>query len=311
MKTVYLTLSLLLVLTAFSGSPAKAEVVDRIVAIVNEEIVTLKDVQRFVEVKEKGKFSSVNDYVLGMQLKDKLDALIETMLITQQAAKMKIEVGDREVQGVIDNIKKQNLISDTQLKEQLKSEGIGYKDFAEGIRKSLLRSRVLARMVAPELFLDDSRLKDFYQQHINDYKETEFKLQHILISGQRKDSSARAQEAYKLLLEGKTFESVARDYSDDPSAAQGGNIGIMKQEDLLPELKDALSLLLPGAFSHTVRSPYGFHILKLLEAKKVQALPFETVKDKIRERLVQTESERRYKEYVQKLRASSYVEVKI
>jgi peptidyl-prolyl cis-trans isomerase SurA len=311
MKSLALALSLILMLASVSVQPAKAEVVDRIVAIVNDDVITLKDVQRFVEVKQKGKFSSVNDYIMGMQIRDKLDALLETLLITQQAAKMKIEVGDREVEGVVEGIRKQNLISESQLKDQLKSDGISYKDFTDGIRKSLLRNRVLARVVSPELFLDDKKLKDFYQQHQDDYKESEFRLQHILVSKQHADASARAQQAYKLLQDGQTFESVAREFSDDPSAADGGNIGTMKQDELMPELKDVLTLLLPGSFSHPVRSQYGLHIVKLLEARKGQIPPFETVREKIRERLVQIESDRRYKEYVQKLKAASYIEVKI
>jgi peptidyl-prolyl cis-trans isomerase SurA len=310
-RSLCLIVSLVLVLTAFGPARAKAEVVDRIVAIVNDEIITLKDVERFVEVKGKGKYSSVNSYFLGMQLRDKLDALVESLLIIQQAAKMKIEVGEREVEGVVENIRKQNLISDTQLRDQLKSEGINYKDFVEGIRKSLLTNRVLARVVAPDLYLDESKLKEFYQQHIDDYRENEFKLHHILISGQRSDAGARSQQAYKLLQEGQPFASVAKEYSDDASAAEGGDIGTIKQEELMPELRDVLNLLLPGSFSHPVPSPYGFHIIKLVEARKNHALPFDAVKDSVRERLVQIESERRYKEYVQKLKASSYIEVKI
>lgn len=311
MKRLALILSLSFVLTGFFGLPANAEIIDRIVAIVNDDVITLKDVQRFVEVKERGRFQSVNDYLLGMQLRDKLDALVETTLITQQAAKMKIDVGDREVEGVVDGIKKQNLISDVQLKEQLRTEGISYKDFTDGIRKSLLRNRVLARVVAPELYLDENKLKDFYQQHMDEFRETEFRLQHILVSSRRNDAPARAQQAFKLLQDGQSFESVAKEYSDDPSAAEGGDIGTMKQEELMPELRDALSLLLPGSFSHPVRSQYGFHIVKLVGANQVKTLPFDSVKDRIRERLVQIESERRYKEYVQKLKALSYIEVKI
>lgn len=311
MKTLCLTITLLLALTAFSGVPAQAEVVDRIVAIVNDDIITLKDVKRFVEVKAKGRFLSVNDYFLGLQLKDKLDVMVETMLITQQATKMKIEVGDREVEAFVENIRRQNLISEAQFREQLKGEGVNYKDFTEGIRKSLLKSRVLARVVAPDMFLDDAKLKDFYQQHIDEFKQSEFKLKHILVSGQKNDSHARAQQAYKLLQDGQPFESVAKEYSDDPSAAQGGDIGTVNQDELMPELKSALDLLLPGSFSHPIRSQYGYHIVLLVEAKKTQALPFEDVKDKIRDKLVQVESERRYKEYLQKLRASSYVEVKV
>lgn len=311
MKSACLALSLLLALAAFAETPARAEVVDRIVAIVNDDIITMKDVQRFVEVKEKGRFASVNDYLLGLQLRDKLDVLVETVLITQQAAKMRIEVGEREVEAVVDGIKKQNLISDLQLKEQLKTDGIGYKDFTDGIRKSLIRNRVLARVVAPELYLDEIKLRDFYTKHIDEYKQSEFKLQHILVSAQRNDAPGRAQQAYKLLQDGQAFESVAKEFSDDPSAADGGNIGNMKQEELMPELKDAVGLLLPGSFSHPVRSQYGFHIIRLVEAKKVETLPFETIKERIRERLVQIESDRRYKEYVQKLKAASYIEVKI
>lgn len=311
MKSAPLIASLLLVLTVLAAMPAGAEVVDRIVAIVNDEIVTLKDVERFVDVKQKGKFSSVNDYILGIQLRDKLEALVESMLITQQATKMKIEVGDREVEEVVDNIRKQNLISDAQLREQLQSEGINYKDFTEGIKKGLLRNRVLARAVAPDLFLDDSRLRAYYQQHVDEFKENEYRLQHILVSAQRADSSARAQQAFKLLQDGQDFPSVARDFSDDPTAAQGGDIGTVKQQELMPELRDVLALLLPGSFSHPVRSQYGFHLVKLVDVKKTDALPFEVVKDAIKERLVQIESERRYKEYVQRLRSSSYIEVKI
>lgn len=312
MKRTYLVLSLLLALAAvLTGISVKAEVVDRIVAIVNDDIITLKDVQRFVEVKEKGKFASVNDYVLGMQLRDKLDVLVETILITQQAVKMKIEVGEREVEAVVDGIKKQNLISDLQLKEQLQKDGISYKDFMDGIRKSLIRNRVLARVVAPELYLDENKLRDFYKQNIDEYKQSEFRLQHILVSAQRNDAPTRAQQAYKLLQDGQAFESVAREFSDDASAADGGNIGNMRQEELMPELKDAISLLLPGSFSHPVRSQYGFHIIKLIQAKKAETLPFETIRERIRERLVQVESDRRYKEYIEKLKAASYIEVKI
>ena len=247
MKTFCLSLAVLLALTAFFGMvPAKAEVVDRIVAIVNDDIITLRDVQRFVEVKTKGRFLSVNDYFLGLQLKDKLDVMIETMLISQQAAKMKIEVGEREVEAVIENIRRQNLVTDAQFREQLKSEGVNYKDFAEGIRKSLLRNRVLARAVAPDLFLDDAKLKDFYQQHLDDYRESEFRLRHILVSGQRSDAASRAQQVYKLLEEGRSFESVAKEYSDDPSAAQGGDIGLVRTSATtgagLDELLERLAL---------------------------------------------------------------------
>jgi parvulin-like peptidyl-prolyl isomerase len=81
--------------------------------------------------------------------------------------------------------------------------------------------------------------------------------------------------------------------------------------DLIPELREGIKLLVPGTYSGVIRTSYGYHIMKLIQVKKVDAQPFETLKDKLRERIMQEESDRKYKEYIRKLRASSYIELKI
>ena len=88
---------------------------DRIVAIVNDEVVTLREVERFVAVDKKSRFSSMNEYMRNMQIREKLDAFIESLLINQQAKKLKIEVADKEIQETVDGIKKQNMITDDEL----------------------------------------------------------------------------------------------------------------------------------------------------------------------------------------------------
>jgi foldase protein PrsA len=85
----------------------------------------------------------------------------------------------------------------------------------------------------------------------------------------------------------------------------------VKKEELIPELREAVKLLIPGTHSNVVHTPFGFHILKLNETKRTPAASFESVKDSVRQRLFMTESERRYKTYIAKLRSSSYIEVKI
>ena len=76
----------------------------------------------------------MNEYMRNMQLREKLDAFIESLLINQQAKKLKIEVCDKEIQETVEGIKKQNMITDSELKEQLKNDKIDYKEFIEGIR---------------------------------------------------------------------------------------------------------------------------------------------------------------------------------
>jgi peptidyl-prolyl cis-trans isomerase SurA len=288
-----------------------SEVIDKIVAIVNDDIVTLGDVQKSVQVEKQGMFTSADEYFRDMTLKEKLDGFIEATLIQQQAKKMKIDVSDKEVESVVEGIRKQNLITEKEFKERLQKENIGYKAFFEGIRNNLLRNRVLARAISTTVLVTEASLKAYYDEHPDQFKSEEFRLQQIFISSRRDDAVARAQAAFKLVQQDQPFEAVAKEYSDDPSGARGGDIGFVKKEELIPQLLQAISLLIPGTSSRPIATPYGFHIIKLLEQRKSEAVPFDSVKEAIKARLTQQETQKRYKDYIDKLRASSYIEVKI
>jgi len=215
------------------------------------------------------------------------------------------------VDAVVDGIRKQNLITETEMKERLQKENINYKGFYEGIRTNLLRARVLARAITTTTLVTDANLKEYYDANPDQFKSEELRLGQIFISSRRDDAPARAQAAFNRLQQGEPFEAVAKEYSDDPSGARGGDIGFVKKEELLPQLLEAVSLLMPGTSSHPVVTPYGYHIIKLLEQRKSDAVPFDSVKDLIKARITQLEAQKRYKEYIGKLRAASYIEVKI
>jgi peptidyl-prolyl cis-trans isomerase SurA len=309
MKPICLILWLaFLTLTPFVS---RAEVTDRIIAIVNDEIVTLREVERFVAVEKKSRYSSMNEYTRNLQLREKLDGFIEGLLISQQAKKLKIEVTDKDVQETVDNIKKQNLITDAELKQQLKKDNIDYKEFIEGIKRSITRTKVLSRVVMQEMNLDDKTLKAHYDANVSDYVQEEYRLQQIFISSQKKDAAERARGALRALEQEKPFGEVVKEFSDDASNAVEGDMGFVKKEELIPELREAVKLLIPGTYSNIVHTPFGYHILKLTGTKKGQAASFESVKNNIRQKLFTIESEKRYKTYISKLRSSSYIEVKI
>jgi parvulin-like peptidyl-prolyl isomerase len=176
---------------------------------------------------------------------------------------------------------------------------------------NVLRNRVLTRVVSPDVKVTDAILKDYYDKHKDEFRDLEYQLKQIFISGQRTDGNQRAANAYKLLDQGKAFEEVAAEFSDDPSGKQGGDIGFVKVEELLPALKESVKLLVPNTYTNVVQTPYGFHILKLIKINKTDLPPFEALKDKIHEQIVLQESDKRYNEYMNKLRQSSYIEVKI
>jgi len=287
------------------------EVMDRIIAIVNDDIITLKEAEKHVRVEKEGRFVSVNEYLTNLRLQEKIDVLIDDVLIRQQAKKFKIDVSDKEVEGIIDNIKKQYLIDDAEMKAKLKEDNVSYDDFIAGIRSNVVKGRLLARVISPEVNVTEKDLRQYYDKHKDEFVDEEYRLQQIFVSGQR-DGQKRVTEAYNLLQEGKSFESVAKDYSDETkSATAGGDIGYVKKVDLIPQLLAAVVFLTPGVYSSIITTPYGFHILKLVEKKKGEMLTFEMARDSIHEKIVQEESEKRYKDYVGKLRKGSYIEVKI
>ena len=107
------------------------------------------------------------------------------------------------------------------------------------------------------------------------------------------------------------FSDVAKEFSEDPSAPHGGDIGYVKKGELVPGLKEVVGTLMPNSYSQILNTPYGFHIILLSDIKKGDTMPFDEIKGKIHERIIAEESEKRYKEYMEKLKQSSYIEVKI
>jgi peptidyl-prolyl cis-trans isomerase SurA len=303
--------TILVVLIIIFPCISNCEVVDRVIAIVNDDIITLMELEKYVHIEKHGKFVSVNEYFRNIKLLEKIDALIENLLVKQQAKKLKIDVSNKEIDSIINNIKKQYLITEDELKEQLKKDNVNFQDFVEGIRANTLRTRVLSQVISPEVLISDNDLIEFYNKHIADYKEETYRLRQIFISNNQSNPQDKAMTAYSQLNEGKPFELIAKEFSDDPSGPDGGDIGFVKSEDLIPELRGAIGTLAPGSYTNVVRTPYGFLILKLIETKKGDTIAFEAVKDKIHARMIQEETDKRYKDYINKLRKSSYIEVKI
>jgi peptidyl-prolyl cis-trans isomerase SurA len=291
---------------------SQAEVVDKVIAIINDDIVTLKDFEAFMKVEKKTtKYTSIDEYFRNLQMKERLETFIEGTLIKQQAKKMGIVITEQDVAGYIQNIQKQNLITDAELREQLKKDNVTYEQFKEGIKLNMLKTRLLLRVVSMEVNISENSLKSYYDSHQDYFMEEEFHIQQIFISGQHKDIRERAEKAYKQLTNGTAFAEVARTFSDDPSAPQGGDIGFVKRSDLLPTLREALNGLQPGSFSIVVPTPYGLHILKLIEVKKAGIVPYDEVKKAIAERMMMEQSSKRYQDYIDKVKRSSYIEVKI
>lgn len=314
---------LILAIFGLSEGICGATIIDKIVAIVNGEIITLAELERYYSKLRDGSEASGN---LGEKRakifesrKKVLDRLIEEKLVDQQCKKSSIKVSARDLDMAIENVKKVNAITDEQLRNALLAEGLSFEDYRQQLREQIRRAKLVSRAVRNKVIVDEDRLKRFYREHVEQFKEpNQIRASHILI--------VIPQDADDLLVEalrhkGETilgrlrldedFQELARLYSDDASAKNGGDLGFFKRGELLPEFERATFNLKPGQVSGLVRTKLGFHIIKVTERKEGSVIPYGEVTEKVRNRYIKEESKRLYEAWLKKVKAESFIEVKL
>ncbi len=314
---------LILVVLGLSEGPCGAAIIDKIVAIVNGEIITLAELERFFSKPRGGSETTGNPGERGANIfkskREALDRLIEEKLVHQQCEKLSIKVSARDLDKAIENVKKLNAITDEQLRSALMAEGLSFEDYRQQLREQIRRAKLISRVVRRKVIVDEDRLKRFYIEHIERFKEPDqTRVSHILIMVPQ-DADDLLVEALRhkgetileRLRRGDDFQELARIYSDDASAKNGGDLGLFKSGELLPEFERATFNLQPGNVSGLVRTKIGFHIIKVTERREGSVTPYEQVTDKVKDRYIGEESQRLYEAWLKEVKAESFIEVKL
>lgn len=302
--------------------PAGAQPVNGIAAIVNDDIITFREVLReaqpvILDAQKKGLVDDKTRHDLRLTVRDRL---IEKLLTDQKVKELGIKIGDDEIRQAIDDVKRQNNnMSQSQLETALKAQGFTMAQYEAQIREQLERLRLVSMEVRAKVHVTDKEAEEYYQTHRDKYAEDElFKARHIFI---RVDEKAPAEEirqamqkALAVLFEarqGKDFVALAKEYSDDPAAkTDGGDLGTFKRGEMLADLEKAILPLKPGEVGELVSTPSGLHIVKLEERKSGTFKPFDTVKADIRELLYRTRQDERFTTWMKELRAKASIIIK-
>jgi peptidyl-prolyl cis-trans isomerase SurA len=271
-------------------------VIDRIVAVVNKEVITqyelaermnrvLKDLER------RGTSLPDRDEIQ----KQVLDRLVIEKVQLQFARETGLRVDDLELDRTLNRVAEGNKLSLTEFRQTLERDAIRFEVFREELRDEILMNRLRDREVTGKLTVSEGEIENFLSEQ-SERKElaTEYNLAHILVRVPEQASPeqlgarrARAEEAVKRLKDGVDFAQLAATYSDAPDALQGGIMG-WRSQDRLPELfVEALAKLKPGDVSDVLRSPAGFHVLKLVDLRGAGA-PLMVEQAHVRHILVRT-----------------------
>lgn len=281
---------------------------DRIVAIVNAELIMLSDVKREFRTEQERLSREFRGDDLAQRLKTAeymaLTKLIERRLQLQEAKATRIEVSDLEVQQAIKQMKRQDKSFDP----------TNPKDIQD-VRDQLILMRIADQHIRGNITVGDSELKRYYQEHREQFAfPEEYQLSQIIIKPTSADGLAdaltKARRAMDELKRGEKFEDVALQYSDGENSLHGGRLGFVRQGELWPVIEKAVARLVPGGISDILESPEGVHIIRLDDKKPKQFRPYEDVRREVQELVYQQKSADMYQSWLVNLKNKAYIEIK-
>lgn len=306
------------------GTSPAAEVVDRIVAVVNGEMITLSDVNQnlayLLSDRNINKKASSSDAEVQELRRQVLDKMINDILLEQEAKQYAIEVSIKDVQDYLDNFMKENNLTQDQLEHYLQEQGMTLEGYKERIENNIIRTRLLAVMVHRKVVVTDEEIEEYYQAHKHELANSAqgggetFRLGLIVF-----DSKKDAETVREEIVQGKvSFSDAAKRHSVGPAAGQGGDLGQVTVRDLVPEIQ-AVAVRLPSGQVSEPFSLSGKPAIITLEKSSGggsvlnagQVPPLDAVRDQIRSRLEAPKMEKIFTEYTQRLREQALVDVRL
>ncbi|HPX87780.1 MAG TPA: peptidylprolyl isomerase [Methylophilaceae bacterium] len=257
---------------SFNVVAAEVQKLDRIVAVVDQTVITERDLESRIatvtaQLKKQGT-ELPDEALLRKQI---LERLISDTLQIQYAAQTGLKVEDSQLDKTIERIADQNNLTLTEFSEALARDGISMRKFRADIRNEITLARLREREVEGRVNVTESEVDNYLTNQSNSGESLdEFEISHILIrtpeEGATEDiqkAKARVEDALKALNAGMSFAKVSASYSDAPNALEGGNLGWKKGSQMPNLFLDALKNMQVGEVSEPIRSPNGYHILKL------------------------------------------------
>jgi len=314
----------LLALTLFFHAfPVWGEQVDRIVAIVNDEIITLSELEGFRKAffphtSSGGDWLSRELDLVKVQEKA-LNALINDKLIEQEAERQQITISDEQIQETVDSVKQDQGLTQDQLEIMLKAQGLTYEKYKTELEKTLKRTKMVKRAVKSDVEITDENLEHYYRTHIQVYMaDSSVRVSHILLplssnptSQQENDVRFLAQEIKGRADTGESFAALAQEYAGRMPEMRAGDLGYFKKGEMIPALEEEAFALEVHEVGGPVRTPQGMVLIRVTDRKASQPIPLEKIRKRVEADYYASEVERRYQEWIDKLREKAVIEVKL
>ena len=313
-----------------------ATVVEEIIVRINNNIVTHADLNRardqlLTEMHQQEPNATAQEE--KDREKDLLRDLIDQQLLLQKGQELGISA-DADVVKRLDELRKQmHAESMEDLEKAAQAQGISFEEFKQNMKNSIITQRVIGQEVGSHINVSQQEIQQEYDQHKSEMERPEqVRLSEILISTQTApavktekgkevlpsapspeavaQAQAKADQVYALLQKGGKFEDLAKQYSDGPTLAEGGDLEYFKRGTLSKELEQQVFALKPAEYTKPIRTNQGFVILKVSEHQEAGIPPLKDVENRIQENVYMTKMQPALRDYLTKLREDAYIDIK-
>lgn len=303
----YIGILTLLLLTSANITSAR-DVIDGVIAIVNDDVITLSEFEQ--------RLPNQDVTITPQQEKSILDQMIEQKLLEQEAEKLGIRVSEGEVDRAIDSVIGKFNLTDEQMKEVLAKENLTPEQFREQWRLQILSQKVIGAKLQGQLAVTEDEIEQYYKENYGTGERIDqVKIAHILITpeaaGGEEQAKQRAEEVAELAKSGEDFEKLAREYSNDTiSSVKGGELGSFRKGDLVESLENVAYSTQVGDIGGPVESPAGYHIVKVLD-KKTNEGNLDDYREEIKEKLYREKAQQELGAWIDEVKSSAYIDLRI
>jgi len=336
MKHFFVLLFAILLGVPFLPAQDDNTVVEEIVARINNNIITHADLKRareqlLAEMHQQEPNATAQEE--REREKDLLRDLIDQQLLLQKGEELGISA-DTEVVKRLDELRKQmHADSMEELEKAAQAQGVSFEEFKQNMKNGIITQRVIGQEVGSHISVTQQEIQQEYDKHKAEMERPEeVRLSEILISTQTTapvktekgkevlpetpspetvaKAQAKADQVYALLQKGGKFDDLAKQYSDGPTSAVGGDLEYFKRGTLSKELEQQVFAMKTGDYTKPIRTNQGFVILKVTEHQDAGIPPLKDVESKIQENLYMQKMQPALRDYLTKLREDAYIDIK-
>lgn len=316
----------LFLLALLIPSIGKAEVVDKVVAVVNDDVITLSELEeemaRIYQVlaKESSGQALVNS--MNEAREATINSMIDRRLINQRAKSTNTTVSEEELEAAFNTTRSRMALDPTEFKKKLDRSGLTEETLKKQLRDQVLQSKLVSYDVRAKIVVTEEMIRDYYNHHFSTKvdKDSYYLLQMGFqwnreisdpekLREEKEETRKRAERALDLIKKGQEFKDVAKKFSDLPSASDGGDLGILQLDDMAPAMRAAVASLQTGEISPIIPTTEDYQFFKRLSAAEqtTSSTSYEKAKEGIKEKLYEEKLKAAYSDWVKGLKENSYI----